>query len=370
MVKLAIIGAGTMGQYSARVLASKVDEISVYDTIKSDSELREGLKGVQYNIQRELRSAVKNADFVLYCVPTDSVSNVMSESLPFCKRGAIISGQTSRKEPEKKAFDEYITKNPQSGLEMVTIHTMCNPKTSDPSREILAIIPNGCSQEAYEKALSFYGEISEHIERFRNVEEHDTVLANTQVNTSRTNLSIASTFANVGSLPWTNCSYSDGLDVMKFTLAMRTASLPPEIYRGIQFGNECGRNLVALSGNIGSAIAVMIKDPETFGSELENEILTTRIKLFGNERRETILRDEDVGRFGFGNSRPNSQIAIILYAMDDAQKGRKPFAYMKGTTPMHTAQLCLTDYLFNKPGLLEKSLNAIKEGINLYSYLI
>ncbi|MFH1053081.1 MAG: NAD(P)-binding domain-containing protein [Candidatus Woesearchaeota archaeon] len=365
MTRLAIIGAGNMGQYSARALSKKVEEISVYDSVKSPTELKEAFRGVSHRIYENVGEAVKDADFVLYCIPTDEVERSMKESLPSCKPGAIISGQTSRKTPERKAFDEYTRLHPGSGLEMVTIHTMCNPKSSDPSQEILAIIPNGCSDGAYSRAVEFYGGMSGHVEHFRDVEEHDNILANTQVNTSRTNLSIASAFAQAGCFPWINGSYGNGLDVMKFSLAMRTANLPGHVYKWIQIGNEHGQNLVALSANVGSALLTMVRDPEMFEKRIERNVLEARRKLFGDGKRETILRDEDVERFNIGKALPNSQIALILYALDDAIKERNIFAYMKGTTPMHTSLLCLTDYLFNKDGLLEESLDAIRKGVTL-----
>ena len=358
---LAIIGGGNMGQYSAKALSGKVQNISVYDHHMSPEELHEGFDG-RVRICSSPGEAVDGADFVLYCVPTDNIKDAMRKSLSWCKPGAIISGQTSRKMPEKMAFDEYVHSHSGCGLEMVSIHTMCNPRNSNPSNEILAIVPNGCSKETYRKATEFYGGMSNHVEHFKDVAEHDGVLANTQVNTSRTNLSIASAFAGAGCFPWMEGSYGGGLDVMKFSMAIRTANLPAHVYRGIQFGNEQGQNLVALSGNLGSALRIMVDDPRKFGAVLEEEVLSARKKLFGDKRRLPILMDEDVERFRAGDNLPNSQVALMLYLMDDADKGRNPFAYMKGTTPVHTTLLCLADYLFNKEGLLEDSLEAIKSG--------
>ena len=359
---LAIIGGGNMGQYSAKALSNEDGKISVYDHHMSPGELHDGFDGTT-RICSSAGEAVDGADFVLYCVPTDNAREVMKKSLSWCKPGAIISGQTSRKMPEKRAFDEYTLGHSDHGLEMVSIHTMCNPRNSNPSNEILAIVPNGCSEEAYAKAKEFYGEMSSHVEYFKDVAEHDGVLANTQVNTSRTNLSLASSFASAGCFPWIEGGRGGGLDVMKFATGIRTASLPPHVYRGIQFGNEYGQNLVALSNNTGSALRVMVNDPQRFGTDLEKEVLSARKKLFGDKKRSPILRKEDVDRFRVGDDLPNSHVALMLYAMDDADKGRNPFAYMKGTTPVHTTLLCLTDYLFNQDGLLEESIEAIKSGV-------
>ncbi len=136
-MNLAIIGAaGIMGSYSARALALKTECLSAYD-ICSREKLEQALDRTPCIIREHPEEAVQNADAVLFCVPTDSVERSMAEVLPLCKRGAIIAGQTSRKAPERAAFDEYMNKNSESKLEMVTIHTMCDPSKSDASREIL-----------------------------------------------------------------------------------------------------------------------------------------------------------------------------------------------------------------------------------------
>jgi prephenate dehydrogenase (NADP+) len=362
MTHLALIGGGNMAQYSASALSEKVDQISVYDPHMSPEELHEGFDGIA-RICTNPGDAVRGADFVLYCVPTDNVQEAMGRSLSWCKPGAIISGQTSRKTPEKLAFDKYVNAHPDCGLEMVTIHTMCNPRNSDPSNEILAIVPDGGSAEAYDKAGGFYGGMSNHVEHYKDIAEHDSIIAYTQVNTSRTNLSIVSAFAGANCFPWMSGSYGGGLDVMELSIAIRSASLPAHIFGGIQFGNEYGQNLVAMSANVGSALRVMVNDPAMFGDDLEEAVFSAKKKLFGDKERSPILKREDVERFRVGDTLPNSHVALMLYALDDAEKGRKPFAYMKGTTPVHTALLCFTDFLFNQDGLLEESLEAIRSGV-------
>ena len=287
----------------------------------------------------------------------------MKNVLPYCKQGAIISGQTSRKTPEKVAFDAHMRKHPDSGLEMITIHTMCNPKVSVPSEEILAIIPNGCSPEAYQKAMDFYKGMSNQVEEFAEVEDHDKVLANTQVNTSHTNLAVASSFARAGCFPWVDKSYGSGLDTMKFTTAMRIASFPAHIYRGIQFDTEHGRNFAARSLDFATALR-----SETIGTTVEptkdwkGYVLKARDLIFGM-RRDPILDEKTVESFGVGNILPNSHISDILWVTNQIQRGINPFADLRGTTPMHTATLCRADYLFTAKGgkLLEQAIQAVGE---------
>ncbi len=354
MVKFTAIGQGTMGRYSADAQVGKA-EITVYDLDKTKT------RDSPYAVAMDAQSAVRNADFVLFAVPTEEVSNSMKTILPYCKSGAIISGQTSRKTPEKVAFDRHMMGHPMCGLEMVTIHTMCNPeKVLDPSQEILAIIPNRCSSRAYEKAMGFYKAMSNHIEGFVDVEDHDNVLTNTQVNTSHTNLAVASAFASAGCFPWIDKSYGSGLDAMKFTLAMRIASFPADIYRGIQFDTKHGKSFAAKSSNFATALCSRTIDSKaTQLGNWEEYILKARDLIF-RDRRKPILDKKIVESFGAGETLPNSHVSDILWVTNQVQRGVNPFADLRGTTPMHTATLCRADYLFTADNghLLEQAIQA------------
>lgn len=133
-MKLATIGMGTMGEYTTKVLEDHVDKIIVYDPNITTN----------YNHASSMQEAVANADLVMYWVPTHEVYDVMKRSLGHCKPGALISGQTSRKVPEALAFDKY-AKN----LEMVSIHTMCDPSKSDASKQRLAVMRHKASDQTY-----------------------------------------------------------------------------------------------------------------------------------------------------------------------------------------------------------------------------
>jgi len=346
MTKLAIIGPGTMGQYTARALSPKVESIFVYEP---QGSAEDKLQDLPVNFQSSYRDAVKDCDVVIFCVPTHAVQEVMAKTLPYCKAGTLISGQTSRKTPEAEAFDLN-----GKGLECVTIHTMCNPDKSDPSKEILGIIRHRASDAGYDRAVQLYGDMSEHVEYFDSVEEHDTRTANTQINTSFTFLSIASAFAQRGCFPWLNESYRGPLDVMKFSLAMRAASLSPHVYRGIQFGSSHGKKIVTDALSIEYELFRLIIGDER--KEYHDRVLAAKKKLFG-EDRDPILSEETMEEFDQA-SMPNSHFSIIQYAVAFAESGRDPFSDLKATTPMYTSLLCLMDYLFNSDGLLEATLAA------------
>lgn len=355
-----------MGRYTIKALAPKVEKASMFDPHVPGETLEKALEGVPYRIAKSPQDAVKGADFVGFCVPTHLVYETMLQTLPYCKKGTVIFGQTSRKTPEAEAFDEYLKENPHSGLALATIHTMCDPSKSDPEKEILGIIRHNPQNNpdyeiVYHRARKFYSGMSEHIEEFGSVDEHDTRTANTQINTSRISLSIASAFAEAGCFPWLNERYGSGLDVMKFALAMRAASFPGHVYRGIQFGSRHGKRLVSQAISTESGLYRMVVGNQR--KEYKERVLAAKKRLFGEGRLEPILSEEIMKTFARvfargGIIKPNSNSSVIQLAVDFAENGRNPFADLKATTPMYTSLLCLMDYLFNSEGKLEAAIAA------------
>jgi len=363
-MKLVVQGLGIMGQYSVRELAPRCEKVYVCSS-KPQEEIDQFFPGMD-NVKKadNERSAFGDADFVLYCVPTDAIYGVMERTLPFCKKGAIISGQTSRKAPEMHAFDRHVSKNPNSSLVLVTIHTMCNPKASDASKEILGIIRHNSSDSAHSRARDFYGGMSEHVEDFGSIYEHDTKVANTQINTSRTFLSIASAFARVGCFPGKRESYSGAFDVMKFALAMRVASQESHVYRGIQFDSQYGKDLVRPAVEVERELFEMIVGDKK--TTYRDRILDAKRKLF-KKIRDPILTDEEMSRFGELIVEPaNSDFSLIQWGVAAAESRIDIFQDLKATTPMYTALVCLTDRLFNT-NQLERAMNAPFENPQLRS---
>ncbi len=344
-MNLAIIGAaGIMGSYSARALVSKTECLNAYDICPRE-KLEQALDGTHCIIAEHPKEAVQDADLVLFCVPTDNVKRSMAEVLPLCKRGAIIAGQTSRKAPEKTAFDDYVRKHSESKLEMVTIHTMCDPSKSDASREILGIIQHQASEKTYARANAFFGSMSSHIEEFSSVDEHDTTVAYTQINVSRTFLSIASSFAAAGCFPWLNNNYGTSFDSIKFSLAMRAASALPHIYRGIQFGSEHGKNIVRISLAAEQELYRLVVGNKQ--NEYRAMMRFARAQVFG-ERKTPLLTDKDMDSFlTNGVVLPNSDFSIMQWIVSYAALNRDIRKDFKATTPMHRALYCLADRLCN-----------------------
>ncbi|HLD19417.1 MAG TPA: NAD(P)-binding domain-containing protein [Candidatus Nanoarchaeia archaeon] len=352
MVELAVIGGGVMGSYSARELAPFVDRVLIYDK----KPLTLGFDIPNIEIVGSPRDAVLNADFVLVCVPTENAPAAMYQFLPYCKDGAIIGGQTSRKAPEKKAFDTFMaTKHPQTNLHYFSIHTMCNPSATNPASSILALVRGGAPDGIYQIARDFYSHLPGKISEFDSIEEHDRRVANTQVNTSRTMLTIASSFEEARCFPWLNGTYGGGVDAMKFALAMRAASFEPHVYKGIQFGNPEGKQIVEHSMEVEQELFRLVLGRKE--QQYRDRVMDAIEKIFKHSPGP-ILSKETVAAFARGQTKPNSHYSLVNYLVAEAESGRDLFGDIKATTPMHTGLICLVDFLFNDPVLLAQSIRA------------
>jgi prephenate dehydrogenase (NADP+) len=198
--------------------------------------------------------------------------------------------------------------------------------------------------------------MSGHVEEFESVGEHDTRTANTQINTSRTFLSIASAFAAAGCFPWLADSYSSAFDAMKFALAMRAASYPGHIYRGVQFGSDYGKKIVSSAIAAETGLLKMIYAGRR--KDYSERIMAAKKALFGAGERP-ILSDEAMKQFGpLDSPVPNSDISVVQLVVDAAESGRDLFEDLKATTPMYTSLVCMADWLFNSPGRLERAVAA------------
>jgi prephenate dehydrogenase len=350
-VNYAVIGVGTMGGYTTRSVAPKADRITAYDISKTPQQIEALLPGINVQVTDSIEATVKDADMVLFAVDTPEVYGAMSAALPHCKEGVVISGQTSLKGPEAQAIDEFRAQNPGHVIEYASIHSNFNPDaTNSPEEEILGIISHNSSDSVLQSVLDFYGHMSNHIEHFGSVDEHDSIMTETQLNTSRTYLSIASAFASVGRFPWLDTNYSNPIDTMKFALAMRAASAGAHVYRGIQFNNPLGPALVNQSTQVERELFRMIVGGRIF--DYRDRVFEARERWKVNFPNGPVLTDDIMGKFREGESvLDNSHFSLIQYGVSVAESGKLPRDVVKGTTPMHTSLVLLTDRLFNSDEL-------------------
>ena len=117
-IELGIVGLGDMGLMYLKQFAAAGYRINVCDLPSKFEEIKEKINHCDFDTSRvhvfqDGFGVVRRSDFIVYSVEAAYISDVVRKFGPATKVNAIVSGQTSVKEPEIKAFDAYL---PDDGM--------------------------------------------------------------------------------------------------------------------------------------------------------------------------------------------------------------------------------------------------------------
>jgi len=129
---VAIVGAaGKMGSWFVSYFAHRGLDVSAFDINQKILKLSDRVK-----IQNSLVDCVKDADFVLICVPVQKTPQAIKECTKSMKDGAVIGEISSVK---KKTFAAL--KNTPIKLRPLCLHPMFGPGTSRTGETKMLLIP-------------------------------------------------------------------------------------------------------------------------------------------------------------------------------------------------------------------------------------
>jgi prephenate dehydrogenase (NADP+) len=171
--ELGIVGLGDMGMLYLKQFAIAGYRINVCDLPSKYDEIRERIENCvdfdssRVHVYRDGFGVVRRSDFIIYSVEAAYINSVVKQFAPATKLNAIVSGQTSVKEPEIKAFDEYLPVD----VSVVTCHSLHGPKVS-PVNQTLCVIPHRCNSEQLETALKIYECLNSKIVVLKDYIEH------------------------------------------------------------------------------------------------------------------------------------------------------------------------------------------------------
>ena len=104
-----IIGMGDMGRlYATRLRAAGWVHVNVCDRPEKYESLRDELQGTGLTVLRDGHHVSRRSDFIMYSVEAGNIHKVVAEYGPSTKVGAVVSGQTSVKAPERVAFETFL----------------------------------------------------------------------------------------------------------------------------------------------------------------------------------------------------------------------------------------------------------------------
>lgn len=134
-MKLAIIGAGEMGRWFAKLFCNNSKwEVTITDKDKSKAEDVSGKTGAK--ISDNNKGAVEAADIILVAVPIEATPEVIKDVAPHLERDALLLDIASVKE---KIVDTM--KGLDVDFELVSIHPLFGPGADDLEEKNVISIP-------------------------------------------------------------------------------------------------------------------------------------------------------------------------------------------------------------------------------------
>ncbi|KAJ3933572.1 MAG: prephenate dehydrogenase [Lentinula lateritia] len=394
---IGIIGLGAMGKMYAMLFAKAGwKKIHVCDRPENHEIIREWCSSNIPNVQvlKDGHAVARSSDFMIYSVEAEFIGRVVKEYGPSTKMGAVVSGQTSVKAPEKEAFEKFL---PQDA-HIISIHSLHGPTVSTVGQPLIIINYRGSAD-----ALSLVENL---LRSFRSryvylsYEEHDLVTANTQAVTHAAFLSMGTAWASEGSYPWEQGRYVGGIETVKVNLALRIYSNAWHVYAGLAILNPKAREqinqyaqsateLYKMMLEAGGALSNGKSDQSSeYNSERESK-LRQRIEwaqgvVFGDpsktRNRKPILLSEDIlDKFSLGRLNTASPVTPDSCAMETESSPRKanshlsllamvdcwahldinPFHHLDlAATPLFRLFLGVAEHLFLNPALMDMTIQS------------
>ena len=180
--RLALIGAGLIGSSLARVSRRKglAREIAIFD-LSPEVRSRAGALGLADVISEVASSAVKDADFIILCVPTGAMGSVAQEIAPHLSQGAILSDTGSVKAAILKAVAPHVP----AKVHFVPAHPVAGTEQSGPEAGFATLFlnrwsiltpPENTDPQAIARVSAFWSAAGANVEIMQ-AAHHDLVLA-------------------------------------------------------------------------------------------------------------------------------------------------------------------------------------------------
>ncbi|KAI0780502.1 Prephenate dehydrogenase [Trametes elegans] len=370
---IGLIGMGAMGNMYARCLSQAgwkkiyiCDLPTKYEALKTKYE---GVPGVHVLENGHYVSRV--SDFIMYSVEAEYIERVVAEYGPSTKVGAIVSGQTSVKAPEKAAFEKYLPED----VQIVSCHSLHGPSVS-PVGQPLVLIKHRAPDDSLtlvENILKPLG--SRHV--YLSYEDHDIVTANTQAVTHAAFLSMGTAWHSSLSYPWEQGLYVGGIETVKVNIMLRIYSNKWHVYAGLAILNPSARVQIDQFARSTTEIFKLMLAGDA--AALRARIYDARRRVFGAyldtgspRARAPILLSEDLlDRFSLGRKpaepaspagrapAPNSHLSLLAMADCWARLGIKPFEHLDlAATPIFRLWIGVAEYLFRSEARLDAALHA------------
>lgn len=184
-----------------------------------------------------------------------------------------MSGQTSVKAPERRAFETHLP----ADTHIISCHSLHGPKVDTVGQPLLLIQHRGSDEKLrlVERVLSC---LQSRI-LYTDYEEHDVVTANTQAMTHAAFLAMGTAWRCSGDYPWETDRYPGGIETVKINIMIRILSAKWHVYAGLAILNPSATIQVTQYAKSASDLfKLMIRGRE---EEMLERVFAARRNVFG-----------------------------------------------------------------------------------------
>ncbi|KIK20827.1 hypothetical protein PISMIDRAFT_24113 [Pisolithus microcarpus 441] len=328
-------------------------------------------------VHRDGHAVSRISDFIMYSVEADLIHKVVAQYGPSTKVGAIVSGQTSVKTPERDAFEKHLP----SDVHIVSMHSLHGPTVS-PVGQPLVLVPIRAPDECMKFLESVFSSFrSRYV--YLTYEEHDLITANVQAVTHAAFLTMGTAWAAQRSYPWEQAHYVGGIETVKVNIMLRIYANKWHVYAGLAILNPSAKiQIDTFASSATDLYKLMIAGD---AQRLRERIYAAREKVFGVRPDEDgcstpIFLTEDVlDQFSIGkrsspspsggnNSLINSHLSLLAMVDCWARLGIQPFDHLQlAATPVFRMWIGVAEYLFRSTERLNAALDVAVHDVTLRS---
>lgn len=295
--------------------------------------------------------------------------------------GAVVSGQTSVKDPEKKAFERYL---PEDAY-IISCHSLHGPKV-DTTGQPLVLIQHRAPDEKLDLVKRIFECFQSRLV-YLSYEEHDVVTANTQAMTHAAFLAMGMAWKCSGCYPWETDRYPGGVETVKINIMLRILSAKWHVYAGLAILNPSAKLQVTQYAQSTSDLFKLMLAGNA--SEMTRRIFEARRSVFGwrddeypddpssnapptSSRKPILMSDTLLDQFHLAARKvvpdktdavpsrpPNSHLSLLAIVDCWHHLAINPYAHLEvAATPVFRIWIGVCEYLFRSPDRIHTAIKA------------
>ncbi|AET40942.1 prephenate dehydrogenase (NADP(+)) Ecym_7090 [Eremothecium cymbalariae DBVPG len=362
---IGIIGLGDMGLLYAEMFSQAGWKVVCCDRPEKYDMLLKKYQGAKFTVLKDGHLVSRISDYIIYSVETENIKTIVSKYGPSTKLGAIVGGQTSCKNYEIKAFEEFLP----TDVDIISVHSLHGPKVNTEGQPLVIIDHRSSRSDSYPFVRALLSCLKSKIVDLT-YEEHDTITADTQAVTHAAFLSMGLAWFKRRTYPWSigvgQCN--GGFENVKVNISLRIYSNKWHVYAGLAISNPAAHKQIMQYAQSTTDIFTLFIEGKK--AELKSRVMEAKECIFGNHSGPLLLEDAMLANYSLSRqeicedkiARCNSHLSLLAIVDSWHKLGVNPYDHMICSTPLFRIFVGVTEYLFMDSGLLEQTINtAIEE---------